>query len=301
MNKHDRHHKKREARKQRRESRFIRSRAREKVPKLTIERDEGVSRLLMEAASKAGQLYYNKHLPWFFGIWYSLTVEHRYEGEEGLENVTHEDWEHFAADFIRDFLAGALAEVAIKCGHYHCCEQGVASWLRPQEVVIRLSSLTPPMAVKGHSTKVYCPRHCQRAGKKYSIGYTPHFLDQYHERAVGSGQQRNYAGWHDVIGAIHFPGLLMGMKPTVVKDRKQYILTISHLYRSQRIGNAPYESSETAFGPIDVFKTFLTTAMAERPWTDGRTVPQTLFREFTFSEEAIEVRRSFIQEITGAK
>jgi hypothetical protein len=301
MNKHDRHRKKREARKQRRESRFIQSRARAEVPKLTIERDEGVSRVLVEAASRARQLYYNKRLPGFFGIWYSLAVEHRYQGEEGFEGMTQGDWEDFAADFIRDFVAGALAEVAIGCGHYHCCEQGVASWLGPREVVIRLSSLTPPMAVKGRTTRVYCPRHCARAGKKYPIGYTPHFLDRYHERAAGSGQERQYAGWHDVIGAIHFPGVLMGMTPTLINDRKQYVLTISHLDQSLTIGNAPYETGETEFGPIDVFKTFLTTAMAERPWTDGRTVPQTLFREFKFTEEANELRGWFIREITGAK
>ena len=43
MNKHDLHRKKREARKRRRETPFIQSRAREKLPRLTIERDEGVS------------------------------------------------------------------------------------------------------------------------------------------------------------------------------------------------------------------------------------------------------------------
>ena len=271
------------------------------LPKLTIERDEGVSIVLIRAASKASRVYYNKHLPWFFSIWHSVTIERRFKDKSGFEDMAQQGWEDLAADFIRDFIAGGLAEVAIKCGHYHCCEQGIGSWLRPMEVVIRLSSLTPPMAVKGQTTRVYCPRHCQRNGQKYPIGYTPHFLDQYLERAVGSGHERNYVGWHDVIGAMHFPGLLMGMTPTIVHDRKQYILTISHLRQSHRIGSAPYETSETEFGAIDVFKTFLTTAMAEHPWTDGRTVPQILFRDYKFSKEASEFRQSFIQDITGAK
>jgi hypothetical protein len=156
------------------------------------------------------------------------------------------------------------------------------------------------MEVAGHKTRVFCPRHCRRTGKKYPIGYTPHFLDQYLERAVGSGLERQYAGWHDVVGAIHFPGLLMGLTPTRINDRKQYILSISHLGQSTVIGNAPYETGETEFGPIDVFKTLLTTAMAQRPWTDGRTVPQTLFHDLRLSKEASEIRRSFIQEMMGS-
>jgi hypothetical protein len=127
MNKHDRHRNKREERKERRGFRFLQSRAREKIPKLTIGRDEGVSKTLLVAASRAKRLYYNKRLPWFFKISYSLVVEHRYSGHEGCEAMTQRDWEDLAADFIRDFIAGALAEVAIKCGHYHCCKQGIAS------------------------------------------------------------------------------------------------------------------------------------------------------------------------------
>jgi hypothetical protein len=79
-------------------------------------------------------------------------------------------------------------------------------------------------------------------------------------------------------------------------------IEVAHLHRLTEIGYAVCEAvpfDEPGLDEVLVFKTFLTSAMVTAPWTDSRTVPESLFATWRHaSPGSIEAHRLLSEMLT---
>jgi hypothetical protein len=297
MNTHkrsDRHKAKRERREKRRLARHVQSQLRDDLPKLSITWDEGVAMTVQEQARRILNNYYNRKLIQFYKM-YHYAMEN---GSRALLGCHDADAAFIAVEQIRMAIVPPLAESCLKAGYHHPCEQGVYSWITPEarNINIRLSSLYGRTI---NRIRTYTPRIAQ------DLAYTKHFLDRWRERAVGGTQDaRAYIGWWDLLGAIHAPGLRMSVRDAEdprVRCRLMRV-EVMHLHRLINIGYAACEAvpfGESSLNEVLVFKTFLTDAMVTAPWTDSRTVPESLFASWRHASlESSEAHRLLSEMLT---
>ena len=297
MNTHrrsDRHKAKREGRKKRRLTRHVQSQLRHELPKLSITWDEGVAITLQEQARFILNNYYNRKLIDYFKTYhYIMEVAPR-----TLSGCHDANAAYIAGEQIRMAIVPPLAESCLTASYHNPCEQAVYSWITPdaRNINIRLSSLYGRTI---NRVRTYTPRIAQ------DLAFTPHFLDRWRERAVGGTQDaRGYIGWWDLLGAIHAPGLRMFVRDaedSSVRGRLMRI-EVAHLHRVVGIGYAACEAvpfGEPGLKEVLVFKTFLTDAMVTAPWTDSRTVPESLFASWRHSSlESSEAHRLLSEILT---